>query len=156
MWSDAVRTHLLSLSSEKCLYKHSSLPWTNTMTLHFYCPASRTENSNTGTLLKSLQCRALPASPLLHCKCYRLRGIVAWKFFTLVRDNWPPVAALLCLEAQYKQITTIIYCQWHGSFSYSVMTGKHMDVKQAAHRWRVNRGAIGVVCAACFPPRGKI
>lgn len=36
---------------------------------------------------------------LLFSKCYNLCIVAAWKFSTLVRDNWSPVAVLLCLVA---------------------------------------------------------
>lgn len=47
---------------------------------------------------------------LHHCTV-SVKICAAQKFSTSVADNWPPVAALLCLVAYYKTISTIINCQ---------------------------------------------
>lgn len=65
----------------------------------FYIIIANIPIQKTTTLVHSLLRQALPTIALLYCECYNLCKIVDCKFSTLVRDNWPPVAALLCLVA---------------------------------------------------------
>lgn len=68
------------VSVNKRLCKHNSL-------LCGEQKAATSERNYTGT------------TTLLFSKCYNLCIVAAWKFSTLVRDNWSPVAVLLCLVA---------------------------------------------------------